>query len=41
MTRIPSPGQEVKLDHIVPSSLAPEAANELANLEIFPEKWNQ
>jgi hypothetical protein len=25
----------------VPSSLAPEFANEPAKLEMFPEKWNQ
>lgn len=37
----PHTGQEVEIDHIVPVSLAPEAGNELANLEMLPEKLNQ
>lgn len=37
----PHTGQEVEIDHIVPVSLAPEAGNELANLEMLPEKLNR
>ena len=41
LQRGPHTGQEVEIDHIVPVSLAPEVGNELANLEMLPEKLNQ
>jgi 5-methylcytosine-specific restriction endonuclease McrA len=31
----------VEIDHIVPYSLAPEAGNELANLEMMPQELNR
>ena len=37
----PHTGQQAEVDHIVPVSLAPEIGNELANLELLPERLNQ
>jgi hypothetical protein len=34
-------GDEAEVDHIVPVSLAPEAGNELANLELMPARLNR
>ncbi|MEW6159151.1 MAG: hypothetical protein AB1813_17130 [Verrucomicrobiota bacterium] len=41
VTRGPYSGSDVEIDHIVPISLAPEAGNELANLEMLPEPLNR
>jgi hypothetical protein len=41
IVRGPYAGQTVEIDHIVPLSLAPEAGNELANLEMVPETVNR
>jgi hypothetical protein len=41
ITRGPYAGKNVEIDHIVPVSLAPEAGNELANLEMLPEPLNR
>jgi hypothetical protein len=37
----PESGQQAEVDHVVPVSLAPEIGNELANLELLPERLNQ
>ncbi len=37
----PYRGSAVEIDHIVPFSLAPEAGNELANLEMLPQLLNR
>jgi 5-methylcytosine-specific restriction endonuclease McrA len=41
VTRGPYAGEAVEIDHIVPYSLAPEAGNELANLEMLPRPLNR
>ncbi|MBI5388738.1 MAG: hypothetical protein HZA90_29095 [Verrucomicrobia bacterium] len=41
VTRGPYAGETVEIDHIVPISLAPEAGNELANLEMLPKTLNR
>lgn len=41
VTRGPYAGQEAEVDHVVPVSLAPELGNQLANLELLPERLNQ
>jgi hypothetical protein len=41
VTRGPYSGEPVEIDHIVPFSLAPEAGNELANLEMLPKTLNR
>jgi hypothetical protein len=41
VTRGPYTGAPVEIDHIVPLSLAPEAGNELANLEMLPQPVNR
>jgi len=40
-TRGPYAGESVEIDHIAPYSLAPEAGNELANLEMLPRTLNR
>jgi len=37
----PYAGESVEIDHIVPFSIAPEAGNELANLEMLPRSVNR
>lgn len=37
----PYAGESVEIDHIAPYSLAPEAGNELANLEMLPRTLNR
>ena len=37
----PYAGEAVEIDHIAPFSLAPEAGNELANLEMLPRTLNR
>jgi hypothetical protein len=41
ITRGPHAGQDTDVDHIVPVSLAPEAGNSLANLELLPSSVNR
>lgn len=41
VTRGPYSADSVEIDHIVPISLAPEVGNDLANLEMLPEKLNR
>jgi hypothetical protein len=41
VTKGPYRGESVEIDHIVPFSLAPEAGNELANLEMLPKSLNR
>jgi len=41
VTRGPYAGETAEIDHIVPYSLAPEAGNELANLEMLPKSLNR
>jgi hypothetical protein len=41
ITRGPYAGKPAEIDHIVPYSLAKEAGNELANLEMLPEPLNR
>jgi hypothetical protein len=41
ITKGRSKGQETDVDHIVPVSLAPEAGNSLANLELLPASVNR
>ena len=41
ITRGPYAKTKVEIDHIVPFSLAPEAGNELANLEMLPQELNR
>ena len=41
VARGPYSGETVEIDHIVPSSLAPEVGNELANLEMLPKSLNR
>lgn len=41
VTRGPYNAEAVEIDHIVPYSLAPEAGNELANLEMLPRTLNR
>jgi hypothetical protein len=41
VTKGPYAGSKVEIDHIVPYSLAPEAGNELANLEMMPQELNR
>lgn len=41
ITRGSHAGQETDVDHIVPVSLAPEAGNSLANLELLPSSVNR
>lgn len=37
----PYAGEPAEIDHIIPHSLAPEAGNELANLEMLPKTLNR
>ena len=39
--RGPYNGETIEIDHIVPLNLAPEAGNELANLEMVPQSVNR
>ncbi len=41
ITKGPYARTKVEIDHIVPYSLAPEAGNELANLEMLPQELNR
>jgi hypothetical protein len=41
VTKGPKAGSKAEIDHIVPYSLAPEAGNELANLEMMPQEMNR
>ena len=41
VARGPYNGETIEIDHIVPISLAPEAGNELANLEMVPQSVNR
>jgi hypothetical protein len=41
ISRGPHTGQDTDVDHIVPVSLAPEAGNSLANLELLPSSVNR
>ena len=41
VARGPYNGETIEIDHIVPLSLAPDAGNELANLEMVPQSVNR
>ena len=41
ITRGPYANSNAEVDHIVPFSLAPEAGNEMANLELMPQELNR
>ena len=41
ITKGPYADSHAEVDHIVPYSLAPEAGNELANLELMPQELNR
>lgn len=41
ITRGPHAGETIEVDHIVPYSLAPEAGNDLSNLELTPRSVNR
>lgn len=41
ITQGPYANSHAEVDHIVPYSLAPEAGNELANLELMPQELNR
>jgi hypothetical protein len=41
VTTGPCAGDEAEVDHIVPVSLAPEAGNDLSNLELMPARINR